>query len=84
MDLGKWYITMWYRVTRYSWVFRRLTVGQRTPDFWGIIVGFVLRNLVTQSNFVEFQDNWNFHVFRDDGSYEPKNGIFEKNLEIGT
>ena len=29
------------------------------------IVGIVLRNLATMSNFVEFRDNQNFHVFRN-------------------
>ena len=27
-------------------------------------VGIVSRNLATTSNFVEFRDTWNFHVFR--------------------
>ena len=35
-DLGKWDITVRYRVTRYPQVFRRLKVGQRTPGFWGV------------------------------------------------
>ena len=33
MDPGKWDITVQYRVTQYPRVFRRLTVGQRTPKF---------------------------------------------------
>ena len=33
----KWDITVRYRVTRYPRVFRRLTVGQRTLGFWGVI-----------------------------------------------
>ena len=33
MDLGKWNITVRYRVTRYPRVFRRLTVSQQTPGF---------------------------------------------------
>ena len=36
MDPGKWDITVWYWVTRYPRVFPRLTVGQRTPEFWGV------------------------------------------------
>ena len=33
MDPGKWDITVRYWVTRYPRVFRRLMVGQRTPEF---------------------------------------------------
>ena len=33
IDPGKWDITVRYRVTRYPRVFRRLTIGQRTPRF---------------------------------------------------
>ena len=42
MDLGKWDITVQYLVIRYPRVFRRLTVDQRTPRFWGVTVYFVL------------------------------------------
>ena len=38
MDLGKWDITMRYRVTRYPRVFRRLTIGQRTLGFLGFTI----------------------------------------------
>ena len=27
---------MWYRVTRHPQVFHGLTIGQRTPGFWGV------------------------------------------------
>ena len=47
-------------------------------------VGIVSQNLATQSNFIEFQDSQNFHVFRSDGCpVDPKNGIFEKILKVG-
>ena len=36
MDLGKWDITVRYRVIRYPRVFRRLTIDQRTPGFWDV------------------------------------------------
>ena len=29
---------MWYRVTRYARVFRRLTAGKQTPRFWGVTI----------------------------------------------
>ena len=38
MDPDKWDIIMRYRVTQYPRFFRRLTVGQRTPGFWGVTV----------------------------------------------
>ena len=40
MDPGKWDITVLYRVTRYPRVFRRLTVGQPSLEFWGITTLF--------------------------------------------
>ena len=44
-------------------------------------VGIVSRNLVTQTNFIEFRDSQNFHVFRGDRcSVDPKNEIFEENI----
>ena len=36
MDLDKWDTTVWYRVTRNPRVFRKLTIGQWTPGFWGV------------------------------------------------
>ena len=36
IDPKKWDITVRYWVTRYPQVFRKLTVGQRTPGFWGV------------------------------------------------
>ena len=42
------------------------------------------RNLVTQKNFVKFQDSRNFHVFQgDERLVNPKNNIFEKILKLG-
>ena len=45
-------------------------------------VEFVPRNLVTQSNFVGFQDSRIFHEFRsDERRVDPKNEIFRKILK---
>ena len=47
-----------------------------------LIVGFVSRNLVTQTNFVEFRDSQIFHDFQGKQvSVNPKNEIFEKILK---
>ena len=40
MDPAKWDITVRYQVTRYSQVFRRLTVGQWIPGFLGVIAWY--------------------------------------------
>ena len=41
-----------------------------------LTVGFVLRNLITQMNFVEFKDSQIFHEFRGDGCpVKPKKKI---------
>ena len=64
----------WCRVTRHPRLFRRLTGCQRTPREWGVtisddetdfIVGIVLRNLATTSNFVEFRESQNFMFFEE-------------------
>ena len=36
---------VWYRVTRYPQVFRGLTVGQRTLEFWGVTMVFIMVNI---------------------------------------
>ena len=48
-----------------------------------LTVGFVSRNLVTQTNFVEFRDSLIFHDFRDKCLLNPKNGIFMKKFVNG-
>ena len=49
-----------------------------------LTVGFILRNLVTEKNFIEFQDYQIFHDFQDDKCLlDLKNGIFEKNHDFG-
>ena len=50
-------------------------------DKTDLTVGFVLRNLITQTNFVEFRDSQNFHDFQGERCpVDPKNEIFEENL----
>ena len=43
-----------------------------------LIVGFVSRNLVTQTNFVEFRDSRNFTIKEVRCLADPKNEILRK------
>ena len=40
MDLDKWNIKVWYRVTRNPQAFRGLTGYQQDPRIWGVTVGY--------------------------------------------
>ena len=42
MGPGKEDTTVWYQVTQHPQVFHKLTVGQRTPGFWGVTYGVIL------------------------------------------
>ena len=49
-----------------------------------LTVRFLSRNLVTQTNFIEFRDSRIFHDFWDDGCLvDPKTGFLRKILKVG-
>ena len=48
-----------------------------SDDETDFTVGIISRNLATTSNFVEFRDNRNFHVFRGNGNSARYLAYFE-------